>query len=187
MIDLIKYGKDYNYKMKIFDEPHDDYYSIMLKAASGNHELTPNYRKNLINDHLFMCMLYYKNIPCALFGLYQDKDLPKNVARCFHRYYTIPEWRVKHEFTNKSKKGLKKSTNWNPCLSFYNDYPEYHTDRGIDTLFFTRNVKGRASEKYLTLQMKPYQFKKLEYPLMYKDTLQWFWVQGDSSFTTLLP
>ena len=59
MIDLIKYGKDYNYKMKIFDEPHDDYYSIMLKAASGNHELTPNYRKNLINDHLFMCMLYY--------------------------------------------------------------------------------------------------------------------------------
>ena len=49
MIDLIKYGKDYNYKMKIFDEPHDDYYSIMLKDASGNHELTPNYRKNLIN------------------------------------------------------------------------------------------------------------------------------------------
>lgn len=181
MIDLITYNEDF--KIKIFDEPYGDYYSIMLKAASDDHRLAPNYKTNLIHNHLFMCILYYKNIPSVLFGLYQDKELPKNVARCFNRYYTIPEWRTKHAITDK---GLIR-TGRNLCLSFYNDYSQYHISHGIDTLFFTRNVNGSSSEKFLTKKMETLQFKKLEHPLNYKNTLQWFWVQGDSSFTTRLP
>lgn len=182
MIDLINYDDDFD--IIIFNEPIPEYYKIMLVAASDNHnKLSMNYKKNHLDDHLFMCVLTHKKEPVAIFGLYQDSIFPSSVARCFNRYYVIPEWRTKHALINK---GLIK-TGRNIMFSFYNDYPHYHTTYGIDTLFFTRNVSGSSSEKFLTKKMKTFQFEKLEHPLNYKNTLQWFWVQGDSSFITLLP
>jgi hypothetical protein len=180
MIDSIKYDNDFT--MLVFDEFIPEYEEVMLLAASDNNLLVSNYKKNLLHQHLFMNVLMINDIPSVMFGLFQDSSMPKNVARCYNRYFTVPSKRLKIQTHTKSiiRKGIDVVTN------FYNDHPSYHTSLGIDSLFFTRNVKGLRKDLFIS-SVTNHAFTQLQFPYLYKNTPQYFFVYGSSNWYTGLP
>lgn len=174
MKEIIDYGER---KCIVFDEPISEYHEIMLIAASDQHRLSPNYRKDILKENDFMTIWTHHDRPVLIYGLQKDPDLQPNIARCFNRYYIVPQMR-----------SFKAKYDVDYQLSFYMNHPEYHEALGVDTLFFTRNVEnGTRQEIFLQRYMKKYGFKKIDPPRVYNGCLQTFFVWGNTNFVTELP
>lgn len=173
------YINNINHEIIVFDEPIPEYYELMLLAASGKDKLAKNYRKPIHRDKEFVTILKINNTLALMFATEKDLELPSNVARGFVRTFVNPRFRL--EYTQHS--GYH-----NEYLRFYSNWPEYYTDRGISTIFTTRNfISSKRSEKALEIKLNAYGWVKHPIPLIYNHTPQWFFIYGDSTFLKSLP
>ena len=162
----------------------DGYMDLLLTAATD--ETNPyknNYKSDLIPSSVFITVLCHRDVPIGMFGLYQDPDLPDNVARGFNRLYRRPDL---HADVDRGKNHWQNRELWRyldgEIYNFYNNYP-HHTDFGIDTVFFTRNYisgKKNSMENILKRFNTPY----IAHPqiLLYRSVPQFFYTWGDDSF-----
>lgn len=177
MLDKIQFHD--NMHATVFDKPTDEYRELMLLAASDDHYLSKNYQKDIIKEMHFMVALYQDNIPLVLWGCQPVNGLPNNIARAYARFYYAPAARS----TNLPVRGPAETF----FIRFFVDYPQYHESLGIDTLFFTRNLKGKRRDRWIEDNFEEVGFKKLPEPRMYKGVPQYFFVQGKSNFVTEFP
>ena len=176
MIEKIIYND--NLHVIVFDEPIPEYYELVLKAAGDQHKLSRNYRTHILKDMEFMTIWVYNNQPAILYGIQRDDKLAINIARVFSRYFIDPGLR--------SNKAQHTTLNTN-SLDFYYNHPEFHVDRNIDTLFFTRNVNGKSKDRFLVNHFSNIGFSRIETPKMYKHVPQYFFVNGDTKFLSAIP
>lgn len=175
MIDVIEYEDGLT--CTVFNEPFEDYYKIILDSNLDNHRLAKNYQRDILKEMEFMC-LWKNDEKVLMYGLQRGDNLPSNVARVFSRFY-IPE-------SNRDTRALNHKQ-LKHVMSFYNDHPQYHTNLGIDTLFFTREVHGNKQDVLITKLVEKNGYKKLEEPRYYRKTLQHFYVLGNTNFVTAFP
>lgn len=176
MIEKIIYTDDLH--LIVFDEPITEYYELALKAAADTHRLSKNYREHILKDMEFMTVWVYNNKPAILYGTQRNNELPNNIARAFSRYFIDPDLR--------SNNARHTTLNTN-SLNFYYNHPEFHTSKNIDTLFFTRNAKGKSKDRFLAKHFNKVGFNRIETPKIYKHTPQYFFINGDTNFLNDLP
>jgi len=175
MIDVLEYENGLT--CTVFDEPINEYYDLLLDIPEDKHRLKSNYTKDIIHRMDFMC-LWAQDDRRIMYGTHRDKLLPRNIARVFSRFYTKPTQRENITY---------ESTYLKTVLSFYNNHPEYYQRLGIDTLFFTREVFGNRKDIMLTRLLHGTNFVRLDTPRYYKNTLQHFYVFGNTNFVTAFP
>lgn len=175
MHDVIDYGNGLT--CTVFDQPFKDYYELILDANLDNHRLAKNYKTDILQDMEFMC-LWKMGDKSFMYGLQRDRNLPSNIARAFVRFYLPPSARDGRATPNVEIQHIS---------AFYNDHPKYHQRLGIDTLFFTREVKGNRKDFFISSTVERNGFKKVDEPRLYRKTPQYFYVLGNSSFVTAFP
>lgn len=176
MIEKIIYND--NLHVLVFDEPIPEYYELVLKAASDTHRLSKNYRNDILKENVFMTLWILNDKPACMYGLQKDPDLPSNTARVFNRFYISSDLRSNIAY---------KTDFENSISGFYSSYQRFHKSYNIDTLFFTRNLVGNKKEIFLERFMKKFNFKKIKTPKVYKNTAQYFFVNGSTDFLKSLP
>lgn len=173
----------------IFNEPFDDYYSLLLEAATTDNKLQDNYKNNILKNKntLFGYILYHNEDPGLMYFVEKDPSLPDNVARCFVRFFIAKKYQqtVATSTAGFWKQIYSKEEGLH-CreLFLFKDRPDILKTFGIDTVFFTRNEGTR--DKWLARQVKPAGFKQLEEPRKYRGVYQNFYVCGDDSFVNSL-
>jgi hypothetical protein len=141
----------------IFNEPYDDYYDMILHAATCNHRLAKNYRANLLDRMEYMAIYYRNHEPEIMFGTENYMD---NLYRGFSRYYHKPKiHKINYD-------------NYTHVLDFYKD------DNNI--IFVTKNTEGKPMKAY-TNAMAKHGFKKLNGIRVYKDTPQYIFINDHTS------
>jgi hypothetical protein len=176
MIDILHYENGLT--CTVFDEPFEEYYEVILSAQEDDHRLSQNYHKNILKDMEFMCLWKSVDGRRAMYGLQRDNGLPRNVARGFSRYYTPKD--------ERSYSQDLESPFYRPIFLFYKEHPEYHTRIGVDTLFFTREVRGTRKDIMIQRMSRLAGFTRHPEPRYYKNTLQHFYVSGNSNFILTL-
>lgn len=191
MIEKIEYnGSLGNTHALLFDEPFDDYFSIMLEAATSKNKLQNNYKTNILKDKntVFGYLLYdLENKPGLLYFVQRDPTLPSTVARCFAKFYVAQNHQnnVITSTTNFWKNiYTKEEGQYSRELFLFKDRPEILQRYNLDTVFFTRN-EGH-NERYLQRALRPAGFSKLDNLFLYRKVYQHFFVFGDQSFTNNL-
>lgn len=170
---------DINHQIIVFDEPIQEYYDLALLAASTDGPLAKNYRKPIHYEKEFMTLITIEKEPAIMFGTERDNMLPNNVARGFVRTFVNPKFRVQYSNLNSYR---------NTYNGFYNLFPQYHQNLGINTIFITRNFKSfKRREKVLEEKLNALDWIKYPEPVMYNNCLQWVFVFGDPSFCDKLP
>ena len=177
MIDVLEYENGLT--CTVFDEPFDEYYDVILSAQEDDHRLSTNYHKDILKDMEFMCLWKSIDGRRAMYGLQRDNSLPRNVARVFSRYYTPKD--------ERSYSQDLESPFYRPIFLFYKERPEYHTRIGVDTLFFTREVRGTRNDIMIQRMSRLAGFVRHPDPRYYKNTLQNFYVSGNSNFILTFP
>lgn len=136
-------------KIVVFDEPISDYWDILLQASTEKHNrLKDNYKYNVLKDHLFMTLYYVDDEPAELFGLYHTEDMGK-CARGFNRLYKARKFRTLHTYRKEITNYYNEVLHGNKIFNFYRDFPQYHSEFGIDTIFFTRNYRSARNDIHL--------------------------------------
>lgn len=172
----------------LFDEPFDDYFSIMLEAATVKNKLQDNYKSNILKDKntLFGYLLYdLQDKPCLIYFVQKDPAFSNSIARCFTKFYVAQSHQrsVITSTTNFWKNiYTKKEGHYSHELFIFKDRPDILERYNLNTVFFTRN-EGR-NERYLQRALAPAGFTKLDGLFLYRKVYQHFFVLGDPSFAS---
>lgn len=189
MIYNIEYcgSKGLKIKAVVFDQPFDDYYDILLQAATDpSNKLRNNYREDYLSRDttLFGYILYdWDDKPSLMYFVEREPSLPSNIARCFTRYYVAPNWKTDNALVSSEIWKIiytKEEGQHNRDAYLFKDHPHILTEYGLDTVFFTRNEKHR--EKFIQRVVRPAGFHKLDGLIEYRGVYQHFFVSGDPSF-----
>ena len=177
MIDEIQYNNLIS--AIIFNEPVGAYRDILLNAASDNsHKLHKNYKSDFIHETFFCVIVYYDNEPMEIFGL-EKSDLDPKAGRGYYRAYKPKDIRER-----------RVGADWETSrfvMNFYQTYPYYHQQYGVDTIYMTRNYKQQNKNFARYLKKSHADYYDYAGTYLYRKQPQDFYVWGRKEILSDLP
>lgn len=173
---------DDQFSVKISDEPCLEYYNIMLKAGTDDHNaLKDNYREHYLKKSTYYFLVYDGDTP---FVIWFVTKLDNGTARVFERTYRdrdANKWAMNWEYEKKLSRVI---------VNIYDNHPEIKEELGVHTVFFTRNYKlNNDAKKYKEISIERIlgqgdntSFIMSEKLYIYHGVPQRFYINGDSSF-----